>query len=445
MDDFAVRAELAQALVMMLEISSGRKELEGAAVAPGTDHTLHLLTDTERRPPNPVRELSPEMLEFVPAVPLALDEKRFAQNLRSSRREAAPGPSGMTSEHLRSLLARPADLHWLSSAGEQLARGEAPGVAVEAIRRARSTWAKSTWASVFIRVRPIWPIRLGPMGPLYDGGEKHLKRLVRLWPKSSPSPSRSRRVGPRRVGPEGWGPKGGGPIIEKVVARSVPPQFSFFLLSLWGFFRGNLVLFLKRWHPEMCTFGVLLLSCEAPTRVMNLNWRHNSRRPSGEKKENCGGRGRKQSEILGGLAEEGSGGGGEGPGSTHENHEHTPHTTPQHHNTTTPQHHNTTTPQRHNATTQHNTGNTTTQHNTTQHNTTEHTHNTHNTTHENRRFGPDQNLSTLALDFLMRQQSSGGSDQTPGLIRSTDIPHFDLPEMNPCVGMLPELLLQDGK
>ena len=35
----------------VLEISSGRQALEGAAVAPGTDHTLHLLTDIERRPP----------------------------------------------------------------------------------------------------------------------------------------------------------------------------------------------------------------------------------------------------------------------------------------------------------------------------------------------------------------------------------------------------------
>ena len=51
-----------------------RQALEGAAVAPGTDHTLHLLTDIERRPPNRVREL---MWEFVLEVPFALDEKSF--------------------------------------------------------------------------------------------------------------------------------------------------------------------------------------------------------------------------------------------------------------------------------------------------------------------------------------------------------------------------------
>ena len=138
-DDLAARAERAQALVMMGEISSGRQALSGAAVAPRTDHTLNLLTNIERRPPNPVRELPPEMLEFIPEVPFALDEKRFSQNLRSSRRGAAPGPSDMTSEHLRHLLSRPADLHWLFRAGEQLARGEAPEVAVEAIRMGRMT------------------------------------------------------------------------------------------------------------------------------------------------------------------------------------------------------------------------------------------------------------------------------------------------------------------
>ena len=50
-DDLVARAERAQALVMMGEISSDRQALSGAAVAPGTDHTLRLLTDIERRPP----------------------------------------------------------------------------------------------------------------------------------------------------------------------------------------------------------------------------------------------------------------------------------------------------------------------------------------------------------------------------------------------------------
>ena len=96
MDDIAVRAERAG------EISSGRQA---------------------------------EMLEFVPAVAFAVDEKRFAQNMRSSRRGAAPAPLGMTSEYLRPLLARPADLHWLFRAGEQM---------VEAICMGRMTARQKT-------------------------------------------------------------------------------------------------------------------------------------------------------------------------------------------------------------------------------------------------------------------------------------------------------------
>ena len=55
-DDIAHRAKRAQALVLMWEISSGRQELEGAALVPGTEDTLNALTDRDRRPVQPVRE-----------------------------------------------------------------------------------------------------------------------------------------------------------------------------------------------------------------------------------------------------------------------------------------------------------------------------------------------------------------------------------------------------
>ena len=138
-DDIAARAERAQALVMMGEVSSGRQALEGAAVAPGTDHTLRLLTDASRRPAHPTRELTREILEFVPEAAFNLDDKKLAQNLRSSRRGAAPGPSGMSAEHLRPLLSNPRDFQWFFRAGEQLARGEVPPAVVDAIRLGRMT------------------------------------------------------------------------------------------------------------------------------------------------------------------------------------------------------------------------------------------------------------------------------------------------------------------
>ena len=86
------------------EISSGRQALEGAALVPGTEDTLNALTDRDRRPVLLVRELSRETMEFMPEVPLNLDEK---PPRRGSR------PIGMTTDHLRPLLSNPQDFHWL--------------------------------------------------------------------------------------------------------------------------------------------------------------------------------------------------------------------------------------------------------------------------------------------------------------------------------------------
>ena len=55
--------------------------MEGAALAPGTEDTLNALTDRDRRPVQPVRELSRETMEFMPEVPLNLDEKKVCPEL----------------------------------------------------------------------------------------------------------------------------------------------------------------------------------------------------------------------------------------------------------------------------------------------------------------------------------------------------------------------------
>ena len=69
-------------LVQLGELSSGREALEGAALAPGT---------TER-PPRP-REAIPEI---PPHKLFELDEVSFSRNLRSAKKGAASGLSGMT-------------------------------------------------------------------------------------------------------------------------------------------------------------------------------------------------------------------------------------------------------------------------------------------------------------------------------------------------------------
>ena len=67
-DDVAKRAEGAQTLVMMGEVSASRQALEGAALAPGNMATLSQLKSPDRRPVQPIRELPREFREFQPAI-----------------------------------------------------------------------------------------------------------------------------------------------------------------------------------------------------------------------------------------------------------------------------------------------------------------------------------------------------------------------------------------
>ena len=84
-------------------------------------------------------------------------------------------------------------------------------------------------------------------------------------------------MGTRTVGPEGWrlrrveAPKGGGPQVgpEGWEAQNIglffprPPKCSFFLLLL-GVLSLNFGGAPEGRDPQMCTFGVIGLSCEAP-------------------------------------------------------------------------------------------------------------------------------------------------------------------------------------
>ena len=97
-DDLDRRARRALQLVQMRECSAGRQALEGAQVAQGNDATLRSLRDATWRPPRR-RSPLPTWIEGRPSS----DTLRFGfgnvpQNLRSSRRGAAAGPWGMTTE-----------------------------------------------------------------------------------------------------------------------------------------------------------------------------------------------------------------------------------------------------------------------------------------------------------------------------------------------------------
>ena len=65
-------------------------------------------------------------MEFEPEVPFQLDEKLFGKNLRSSKRGAAGGPSGMTSDHLRPLLSDLRDMKLLFQLGERTSPEHVP-------------------------------------------------------------------------------------------------------------------------------------------------------------------------------------------------------------------------------------------------------------------------------------------------------------------------------
>ena len=195
---------------------------------------------------------------------------------------------------------------------------------------------------------------------------------------------------PEKVGPEGWGRRVGGPkfcaffpsplqlsfvlpsFVEFWARRTAPSagrplrrtaqNIALFFLSpagnfilsvfLWGSTRGILMVFLKAGALKMCTFG--LSGCrvkprrparrgdftqkwpnEAPTRTLcgirpRTAFTINSTRRTpreGSQNENEGGRGRKESEILGGLAEGGPPEGGENAQNTTRNRQHATHAT----------------------------------------------------------------------------------------------------------------------
>ena len=102
-DELGRLAARALGLVQLGELSAGRQALEGARLAPGTEETLQVLRDPEKRPPRPRERLSEAVREVRPEK-FDLDEKLFLQCVRSSRRGVAGGPSGITADHLQPIL-----------------------------------------------------------------------------------------------------------------------------------------------------------------------------------------------------------------------------------------------------------------------------------------------------------------------------------------------------
>ena len=138
-DDLESRAARAEALVQMGELSSARQALEGATVAPGNEETRAALQNPERRPPCLRDPIPPDILNAAPVEPLVLDAEDFARNMRSAKRGAARGPSGMTADHLRLILESELDTRAFCRAAQDLARAQVPPDVVAVLRMGRIT------------------------------------------------------------------------------------------------------------------------------------------------------------------------------------------------------------------------------------------------------------------------------------------------------------------
>ena len=133
------RVDRAQSLIMMGEVSAGRQALEGAPLAPGTQRTLDQLQDPVRRPAVPYSPLPEAIRNHEVEIAFSLEKEVFMKNLKCARRGAAAGPSGMTSEHLKSILENARDCELLFQVAQLFARARIPHEILEALRVGRLT------------------------------------------------------------------------------------------------------------------------------------------------------------------------------------------------------------------------------------------------------------------------------------------------------------------
>ena len=88
----------------MGELSAARHALEGDPISPENQQTLRTLQDPNRLPAILRSPLPPAILNQLPEVEFDLSQEGLLTNLRFSRRGAAGGPSGMTADHIRTIL-----------------------------------------------------------------------------------------------------------------------------------------------------------------------------------------------------------------------------------------------------------------------------------------------------------------------------------------------------
>jgi hypothetical protein len=90
-------------------------------------------------PPDPLRPLPDNLPYFAPPLSLSLTPDEVAEALRTAKRRAAPGLSGLTSDHLKVFLDHPEAFPLLASALSQLANAEPAEPVLRALAQSRLT------------------------------------------------------------------------------------------------------------------------------------------------------------------------------------------------------------------------------------------------------------------------------------------------------------------
>ena len=109
------------------------------AVAPGSDKTWKALTDEAKRPRTAREGVDQELMDVNPTILVDLDVDLMLKNLRTSRRGAAAGPSGMATEHLKILLDNTECCALFGEVATLFVRGQIPPEILEGVRVGRMT------------------------------------------------------------------------------------------------------------------------------------------------------------------------------------------------------------------------------------------------------------------------------------------------------------------
>ena len=120
------RADRATYLAHLGELSAARQALFAEPFAPGDEGTLQQLRDPARRPSEPYKPINADLWQYSPNSLIDLPRSALFANLRRSRRGAAPGPSGYTSEIVRLVLDAESAIESLSTVATRLAKAKLP-------------------------------------------------------------------------------------------------------------------------------------------------------------------------------------------------------------------------------------------------------------------------------------------------------------------------------